>query len=114
MPRPLFDDPAQAITVTFHMTQNLALVVCWTILGCLHLLLALLVALAMWWWQVTPEQAQAAARDALASTSFVVAGAIGLSALGVLSGYVALTRWIWWKTFGQWLHGYLMRGVPRD
>lgn len=114
MRKALFDSPEQAITVTFHWVQNLAVLLSWTILGCFHLALALLIALLMWWNQVTPELVRSAAHEWLASTSNAVVGAVGFSLLSLLTAYVAAIRWVWCKTFVNWQFEYLMRGVERD
>ena len=106
--QPLFNSPEQAITATYRMLVSLSKIVSWMALCCLHLAGLLLVALAMWWWQITPDQVRSVVQAALASTTLSVAGAVGLSLLGVLSAYAAAMRWIWPRTFGQWLVSYLI------
>ena len=112
--KPLFTNEAQAITVTFHMVQNLGVMVGWAVLWGLHLVLAFGVALAMWWLQVTPELVRASVLAMLGSTHAALAGAAGVSALGVATIYVALIRWVWMKTFVPWQIAYLMRGVQTE
>lgn len=112
--KPLFSNEAQAITVTFHMVQNLGVLVGWALLWGLHLALAFVVALVMWWMQVTPELVRTSVLAMLGSTHVAIAGAAGLSALGVLTGYVAAIRWVWMKTFVPWQIAYLMRGVETE
>lgn len=109
--KPLFETPAQAMTVTFVMVRNLAFLMSWLTLAVLHLLLAVLGLLALWWFQVTPAAVASAARGALESTTLAVAGAVGLSLLGALSAYVAALQWLWPRTFGAWLATQLLSGT---
>lgn len=113
--RPLFNSPEQAITVTFHAVGRMLVLMSWLALVCLHLAAALVVALLMWWFQVTPEQARMAVAGTLSSTTLAVAGALGLTGIGLLTGYLFLVRWLWSKTYVSWQSSYVLQDSrPRD
>lgn len=110
--RALFDNPVQAITVTHIMVSNLVQQLWWTMFALAHLAIALTAATLAWWHGLTPALAKSAFLDMLGSTTLAVAGAVaGISLLGVLSGYLAATRWLWQRVVVPRLTDHLLRGT---
>lgn len=107
--RPLFNSTEQAITVTFHAVGRMLVLISWLWLACLHLAALFVLALLMWWFQVTPEQVRAFASDWFSSTTLAVAGAVGVSGLGLLTGYLVAVRWLWLQTYVSWQSAYVLR-----
>lgn len=99
--------PAQAIEANFSITGHLSRLFAWLVFWIAHLALAVLVLALLWWFQVTPQQLADLFPSALAST----ASSAGLSVLGALSGYLAVTQWAWRKLYVPWQTDQLMQGL---
>lgn len=92
MNKPLFHSPEQAITVTFHMTQRLSMLVTWGFVWLANLTLVLALVGVLWLLGVTPAGTVQAIRQWSESSAGVVVGFVGVSALGLLGAYAGLCR----------------------
>jgi hypothetical protein len=107
----LFQSAEQALEVTFRSGQRLAILVSWSLLIGLHVTAFLIGLFVVWWLKVNPDHVSAAMLGWLETKSAAVLGALGVSLMGVLGAYLAGVRWVWRKTFGQWLFQYLHQDV---
>ena len=111
MTKPLFHSPEQAITVTFHMTQRLSMLVTWGFVWLANLTLLLALFVLLWLLGVTPAGIVQAIRAWSESTAGVVVGFVGVSVLGLLGAYVSLCRFVARKLGAGPLFDYLTKDV---
>ncbi|MFD1839118.1 hypothetical protein [Paracidovorax cattleyae] len=104
----------QAFETLWVMTTNLSRLLAWLVFWIAHLLLALLGAVLLWWFQVTPADVIQALTGASQSATASVAGFLGVSAAGLLGGYLAAARWVWKKTYVRWQINRLLEGIEHD
>jgi hypothetical protein len=90
------------------LCARMASMLAWSIIAIAHLLALHLIALAMWWFHVTPEAVASAARDMLDATWWKVAGGVGLTAAGLSLGYWRFVRWVHRRPLGAWLRKRLL------
>lgn len=107
----VFRDVDQAVGTLLHLTKRLAMIVGWLVISVAHLAVLTAILVALWATQTTPADALGLYRDLSASKPIAVAGALGVSAIGVAAGYWKLVRWMHRSAHGGWLLRYLMRGL---
>lgn len=103
----------QAIEALWVMTTNLSRLLAWLVFWIAQLLLALVGAVLLWWFQVTPADVMQAVTGASQSTTASVAGFVGVSAAGLVGGYLAISRWLWKKTYVRWQTERVLDGLGR-
>lgn len=103
-----------AIETLWAITQNLSRLLAWLVFWIAQLLLALMGAALLWWFQVSPADVIQAVTGASQSTTASLLGFVGVSAMGLLTGYLALARWAWKKTYLPWQTDKLLAGIGRD
>ena len=101
----------QAIEAIWVIAQNLSRQFVWLVFWIAQLVLALVCCGLLWWYQVTPDQLLATALGWSQSTTASLLGFAGLSVVGVLGAYLALTRWLWKRLYIPWQTERLLRGV---
>lgn len=109
MSGPIFSSPQQAITVTFHMVQRLAMLVSWCFVGLAHAALAVVLGLLLWWFQVTPEGVSSTLQTWSESKPFAVLSAAGLSAASLFAAYWWLVARLRRAAISGWLLDYLLQ-----
>ena len=65
----------------------------------------------LWTLQVMPQQVEAAGVALLTSKPVSAAQALGLSAIGLATTYLAASRWLWNQTFGRWMNSVLFQDI---
>ncbi len=94
----------QAINGVWNITALLVRYLAWTWVALAHVALLALALLWLWAAQITPEQAGAAFRQWLHSSTAGFLAAAGVSALTLIAGY--------WR-LAKFLHGYAGRWLVR-
>ncbi|WP_186250783.1 hypothetical protein [Burkholderia gladioli] len=90
--------PQQAIEVLFTIHRQLSELLIWTICAAAHLLVAVALLFAVWYWQVRPVDVAAFLRSASQT-----APALLFSALGVSLGTMLLFYLRWYRKLATWL-----------
>lgn len=91
--------------------MNLLLFLDRLLFALVHLTAAVLLVLVGWWSRWTPEQATAAFASLLQSDALSAAQLAGLSGAALVSGYLAVARWVWRKTAWPVLLRRVLKGV---
>lgn len=111
MEKPVFDSPEDMLRTTFLITTNHLVFLDRLLFGLVHLTLLVIAMLAGWWFEVTPSQAKAAASAAFQQEPLASAQAVGLSIAGLVTGYLALARFVWMRTAWPWLYRRMLQGT---
>lgn len=103
-------DRAVAVAA-FKITMRLFLFVDRLLFWLLHLLLAVVVMVVAWWFQITPAHVAAAASTLWGSAFSQALQAAGLSLALLLGVYLAAARWVWNRTAWPWLKRQVLKGA---
>ena len=104
----------QAIEAIWVIAQNLSRQFVWLVYWIAQLVLGLVCCGLLWWFQVTPDQLTKAILGWSQSTTASLLGFGGVSVIGVIAGYLAVTRWIWARTYAPWHTNKVLEGLgPR-
>lgn len=97
--------PETALNGLLIISAKLARVLVWTIFAVIHLFLVVAFLLILWWFQVSPTDAESwiSAHASVATAFSPIVAFMGLSGLACLWGYARFWRWVLHKMLEAFL-----------
>jgi hypothetical protein len=109
-----FSSAEQAINVLFTITARLGALMGWVFIALAHLLVLQLLIIFLWASGTTPADLWSAFLELLRSNAVAVLGAVGLSVIGLCSGYWKLTKWVHRSAGSGLIFHYVTKTIPRE